>query len=508
MPQITGSVTKYPARASLCWYLGLILVGGLILWQPFCHLRLFERLDVDEDQKISLEEISAAPPRLLLKLERADANGDDYLDHDELNSVGGDYGPVSLIDAVFTSTSAACVTGLSVRSTEYAYTVWGQLTILLLIQLGGIGIMTVTTFVLFHFGSRESLRHRVLVAETLGADDATDLRAILRNVILLTVICEGLGFVILAIRNLFLMPPVTALWHALFHSISAFCNAGFSLNDNSLVAFQDDVVVNFTISALVIVGGLGYPVIFDLKRNWTGPWRDRWSRLHIHSKIMLIGATVLLVFGTVSFLAIEWQVALGKMSIPHKFMVAFFHSMSCRTAGFNTIELKDLSNASLFITIGLMAIGAGPCSTGGGMKVTTAAVLVMRAWATLRGYTRVNAFRRTIPRAAVERATTTVIIFGLVASVALTLLLVLDQSRISHQQALGLFLEALFEVVSALGTVGLSVGLTGSLSWAGKMVIILLMFLGRLGPISAFVAISRSQREERFEYPNEEPMNG
>jgi len=507
-PQITGSVTTYPARSSLIWYLGLILVGGFLLWQPFCHRDLLGTLDKNGDDLISAQEMTAAPEHLIGEFQRADANGNDQLDEDELSSIAGRFESVSAIDAVFTATSAACVTGLSVRSTEYAYSVWGQITILLLIQLGGIGIMTVTTFVLFHFGSRESLRHRVLVTETLGANDASDLRQILRNVIILTVSCEGVGFVILAIRNMFSMNFIPALWHALFHSISAFCNAGFSLNDNSLVDYQGDWVVNLTISALVIVGGLGYPVIFDLKRNFRGAWFDRWSRLHIHSKIMLIGTIFLLVFGGGSFLLVEWNVALKGMPIPKKLLVAFFHSMSCRTAGFNTIELKELSNASLFISIAIMSIGAGPCSTGGGMKVTTAAVLVLRAWATLRGHAKLNIFRRTIPHEAVERATTTMIIFGLVAAVALTVLLMIDQSRISHTQALGLFLEALFEVTSALATVGLSLGHTATLNWMGKAVIILLMFMGRLGPISAFVAISRSQRTERFEFPNEEPMNG
>jgi len=458
MPQLTGSVAKYPARASFIWYAGLILLGGLILRHPICH--------------------------------------------------GDSERPISLLDAVFTSTSATCVTGLAVRSTEFDFSVYGQLTILALIQLGGIGIMTVTTFVLFHLGSQASLRHRVLVAETLGADASADLRSILMNVVRLTAFCELSGFLCLFARFVFDMPIGKAAWHALFHSVSAYCNAGFSLNDDSLMGYTNDLPVNIIIAALVIVGGIGYPVIFDLKRNWKGDWNDRWHGLHIHTKLMLIGSTFLLVFGSIGFLALEWNVAFADMSIGKKCLAASFHSNSCRTAGFNSIDLTTLSNASIFLSILLMAVGAGPCSTGGGMKVTTAALLAIRAWSTFRGQTRVNIFRRTIPTSAIDRAIATVIIFGLVAGAALTLLMVLEQSGQSHEFLKGQFLEGLFEIVSALGTVGISLGMTGNLTFGGRLIIIALMFLGRLGPITVFAAISRTENEDPVEYPNEEPMSG
>lgn len=457
--QVSGPLVKYPARASFLWYIGLIALGAAILAQPVCR---------------------------------------------------GSAEPISRLDAVFTATSAACVTGLVVRSTEHDFSAIGQLFILLLIQLGGIGIMTVTTFVMFQLGGHQSLRHRAVITETLGVDSKTDLRWILRGVILVTLVCEGIGFLLLASRNLVDSPPLTAIWHALFHSVSAFCNAGFSLHDDSLTRYQGDVLVNVTIGSLVVIGGLGFPVILDLwqSRNENGNWRDRWDRLHVHSKIMLIGTAALLLIGTGSFLLLESDGVLKDVPSWRRPMVATFHSITCRTAGFNTVEIASLTNAMLFISILLMMIGAGPCSTAGGFKVSTIMVLVLEAWTTFRGYTRINFSRRTLPRETVERAIATAMLFGVVAILALTSLLMIGQSHLPHDQSQGVFLDAAFEVASALGTVGLTTGMTESLSEAGRVIVILLMFLGRLGPISVFVALSHGQRIEPVELPREEPMIG
>lgn len=465
MPQVTGSIVKYPARASFIWYCAIIAAGSLLLLHPVCRV--------------------PTEPR------------------------------ISVIDAAFTATSATCVTGLSVRSTENDFSFVGQVVIVVLIQLGGIGIMTVTTFAMFQLGGRESLRNRALLSETLGAQSGTSLIWVLRNVILMTALFEGVGFVLLAIRNLWdhYQDPASislfaAIWNAVFHSISAFCNAGFSLHDDSLMRYQADPLVNGTICLLIIIGGIGFPVMLDLLRNWHGKWRDRWDRLHLHSKMMLIGTGSLLTLGTFSFLILEWNGVLGGMPWPQRVMVAFFQSVTCRTAGFNTVEISSLTNASLFISILLMMIGAGPCSTGGGFKVSTVMVLVHRSWSTFHGFSRVNLFRRTLPREIVERATATVMLFSVVAMIALTTLLAVEQSTTPHANSQGLFMDAMFEVVSALGTVGLSTGLTTHLNPFSRVVIIVLMFLGRLGPISVFIALSRSERRQRVEFPPEEPMIG
>ncbi len=461
MAKLTGSLVKYPARVSFGWYLGLITVGTLLLAQPFSH---------------------------------ADAE----------NSL-------SWLDAVFTSTSATCVTGLAVRSTEFDFSLIGQIIILCLIQLGGIGIMTVTTYVMFHIGSAESLRDRMVIAETLGAESDSDLQSVLRNVIALSAIFEGAGFVALAIcefaRGGF-DSIAGVLWRSAFHSISAFCNAGFSLHDDSLTRHQSDWAVNLIISVLVIVGGIGFPVLLDIRRNWTGPWNERWRGLHLHSKIMLIGAISLLILGTLAFLLLEWNGILANKPLHERILISGFHSMSCRTAGFNTVDLSKLSNASIFLSILLMAVGAGPCSTGGGLKVSTFCVMVLEAWTTFRGSSRIQLFRRAIPGSSVERATATLVLFSTIAILALTLLLVAEQNTGSLPGGKGGFIEAAFEVVSALGTVGLSVGMTTELSQAGRFIIIGLMFMGRLGPITIFVALSRNPHREAIEYPHEEPLIG
>ena len=461
MPKHTGSLVKYPARVSFAWYIGLITLGTIILAQPFCH----------------------ADPEA----------------------------PLSWLDSAFTATSASCVTGLAVRSTEFDFSLLGQIVILCLIQLGGIGIMTVTTFFMFHIGSSESLRDRMVLSETLGANPDSDLRTLLRNVIALSFLFEGIGFVLLAAWE-FISGKSTSiaetLWHSLFHSISAFCNAGFSLHDDSLTRHQSDWVYNVIIGALVIIGGIGFPVILDIRNHWKGPWSERWRGLHLHSKLMLIGALTLLVMGTLAFLILEWNGALVNKPLSERVLIAGFHSMSCRTAGFNTIDLRQLTNASIFISILLMAVGAGPCSTGGGLKVSTLCVMALEAWTTFRGTSRIQLFGRAVPRASVDRATATLVLFSVVCIAALTLLLMVERRVGSDAGGDGSFIEAAFEVVSALGTVGLSIGLTGKLSLAGRIIIIVLMFMGRLGPITVFVALSGGERRPSLEYPNEEPLIG
>ncbi|MEQ8849225.1 potassium transporter TrkG [Botrimarina sp.] len=469
MPQLVGSINQYPGRASLTWYAALILVGFAVLYfVPAC----------------------AADPAA----------------------------PITALDALFTSTSASCVTGLIVRSTPHDFSLLGQAVIIALVQLGGIGIMTVTTFIVVQFDRSGSLRRRKVVAETLGAGDQGDIRRILRNVLVMTGLCEAVGFAILCAYNLanyehyaeegLWASQADAVWHALFHSISAFCNAGFALHDQSLMPFADSLVVNATIGLLIVIGGLGFPVVNDLWKSRKRPAANRWSGLQLHTKIMLIGTGVLLVVGFASFLALEHDGVLVDDPVTTRVLKAAFHSITCRTAGFNTVEIAELTNAMLFISVLLMMIGAGPCSTGGGFKVSTAAIITLRAWATFQGYARVNLFRRTLPPESVERAVATAMLFVGVAAVALTGLLVIEQSAFGHTGSAGLFMETLFETISALGTVGLSTGLTVDLKPASRAIVIVLMLMGRLGPITTFVALSHSARNERVEYPTEEPLVG
>lgn len=454
---ITGSGSQYPARASLVWYLGLVVLGTMAL-----------------------------------KLPGMQPSG---------------VSPIAVVDAVFTATSAACVTGLSVRSTGSDFTWAGQLAILVLIQVGGIGIMTVTTFVTSQLGRRGGLRERAVMAETLGARGELHLRGVLWQILRFTFGFELAGALALLPRFLFDYSWSKALWHAVFHSVSAFCNAGFGLHDDSLMQYRDDLWVNLTIMVLIVAGGLGFPVVLDLVHCWRGGLRWDWRRLHLHSKLMLLGTTTLLVVGTISFLTLEWGGVLAELPLGNKVLAAAFHSTTCRTAGFNTVDLPSLSNASIFVTILLMAIGAGPCSTAGGFKVSTLAAVLLRSLGSFRGRRTISLFGRTIPSAVFERANATLLLFMVLSVVALLALLVAEPERPTSQVSRQ-FAGQMFEVVSALGTVGLSLGTTAQLSLAAKWVVIVLMLLGRLGPISMIAALAIRKDEHELQYPHEEPLIG
>jgi trk system potassium uptake protein TrkH len=456
--RLIGSLSRQPARVSFGWYASTIVAGSVLLAQPFCR---------------------AAGAKA-----------------------------ISIVDAVFTATSALCVTGLTVRSTGHDLSLVGQLVVLLLIQAGGVGIVTLTTFVTLKLGGRQTLRSRTLLAETLGAGTEPDLRWVLGHVLRFTLVFELAGAILLAIRFVFDYPLAEALWQAVFHSISAFCNAGFSLNDDSLMRYRGDWIVNPVMMLLIISGGIGYPVMIDLSRNWYGPWRDRWDRLMLHTKIMLVGTAALLTVGTAAMLILERDNSLRDMPLASRVLASMFQSVTCRTAGFNTVEIGTLTNATLFIFILLMMIGAGPCSTGGGFKVSTFATLVLRAWSTFRGTTRINVARRTLPEPVAARAVTTALLFAVVVVIGLTCLLGVEQSAVSHAEARGVFLDAAFEVVSAMGTVGLSTGMTQYLTSLGKAIIIVLMFTGRLGPITIVTVVSLGERERAIEYASEEPLIG
>lgn len=456
--QFLGSIKQHPARVSLAWYAATITIGALLLTHPW----------------------SWANPQQ----------------------------PITTLDAAFTATSATCVTGLAVRSTGGDYSGFGQLVILTLIQVGGIGIMTVTTYLAFQLGGRLGLRQRAIITETLGAGDHADIRWVLGRVLRVTLLFEGVGALLLFVRFLFDLAPRDALWHAVFHSISAFCNAGFALHDDSFVRYQGDWMVNLTLMLLIITGGIGYPVINDLNRNWQDSWRDRWDALSLHSKLMLAGTGLLLVFGAVAFLVLERDGVLAGMSLPRRLLVACFHSTTCRTAGFNTIDVSAMTSAMLFLSILLMAVGAGPCSAAGGFKVSTLAILVLRVWSSFRGQRQIFISRRMISETAVARAIATAAGFTAVAILSLTVLLAVAPAGRPYSAAGGDFMDKAFEVVSALGTVGLSTGITPHLNGAAQVIIILLMFIGRLGPVTAFIALSRGERRQAIEYAQEEPMIG
>lgn len=458
MSKYAGSLTRYPARALFIWYLGLMMVGGWALTLPACRN-------------------SSAPA-------------------------------VRWIDGIFTSTSACCVTGLTVRSTGNDFSFLGQLVIFALIQVGGIGIMTLTTFFSLYWTGTQTLRQRAAMIETLGASSLDDLRHVLLRVFLFTIGIEAVGALALWLRFLVDQPPLEALWNAIFHTVSAFCNAGFALHDDSLSQYQGDPFVNFIILGLFILGGIGFPVMNDVVRRTPRGWKLNLAHLHLHSKLMLLGTAGLLIAGTLVFLAFEWDDVLEDMSFADRLLVSFFQSATTRTAGFNTVEIGHLTEATLFVMILLMMIGAGPCSTAGGFKVSTAMVLLVQSWSKFRGKTKINIFHRSISPETVTRALVSVMMFSVIGLLALIIILSIEHSSQGHHLGNSQFLDTFFEVVSALGTVGLSTGITSQLSDASRVVMIVLMFIGRIGPITTIVVLSYEPKEQFLNYPKEEVLLG
>ena len=400
-------------------------------------------------------------------------------------------GSLSFVDALFTATSAGCVTGLSVLDVAGALTLFGQGVLLALIQLGGLGIMTISTLLILGARGRVGFAGNLIIQDSFTHSGKKSPADILRAVIRVTVVIELLGALLLFCR----FYPVSsslahALWLSVFHSISAFCNAGFALYPDSLTRFRGDLLVNGTISFLIIAGGLGFLVISELQGKLRpGMWR--WERLSLHTRLVVTASAFLLLAGTLVTLILEWHNTLAPLPVPEKFVAAFFQSVTLRTAGFNTLDFGSMANGTLFLALIFMFIGASPGSCGGGVKTTTAATLFLMARSRLKGAAHVSAFSRTIPAKSVEKATHLMMMSFFVVILGTLVLLSSEMGSLAHTQSRGRFLELLFESVSAFGTVGLSMGVTPTLSTLGRFCVTLLMFVGRLGPMAIAVAVSR-----------------
>lgn len=414
--------------------------------------------------------------------------------------------PLGFVNALFTATSAACVTGLVVVDTGKDLSLFGQLMVLFLIQTGGLGIMTLSTLLLLMAGRRISLAERIVIRDTFTQGGERSLTSLLRDVTLFTLIIEGAGAFFMLFRFLPGKGLGEALYVSVFHSISAFCNAGFSLFPDSLVAYREDWVLNLVVCLLLISGGIGFVVLSEFKRHF--PFHHRgWSHLSLHSK-MVFSTTVMLLFaGTIFITAMEWHNTLSPLSVPGRFLAGFFQSASARTAGFNTLDIGNMANETLFVLILLMLIGASPGSCGGGIKTTTAATLIALGLSRLWGHERPQIFNRTISQESLGRAVSVVMISLMAIAAAMMVLLMTEIGEIPHSQSRGKFLELLFEVMSAFGTVGLSTGGTGGLTMAGRLIITLVMFVGRLGPLVIAVAVSRRGRVH-YHYAEEVIMIG
>lgn len=416
-------------------------------------------------------------------------------------------GHLAFVDALFTATSATCVTGLIVMDTARDFTPFGQVVILMLIQLGGLGIMTVSTGLLMSLGMRASIDAKMAMAQDMAVMRVNDYRHLVYNVALLTFGLEAVGAVCLLPAFWRAEGLGRGLWSSVFHSISAFCNAGFSLNADSFSAYRANVWVNLVMCALIVSGGLGFVVLWDVwqfqaRRHGVG------NRLALHTKMVLVGTGLLIVMGALLVWGVERRVTLAGMGWMEQGLCAVFQSVTARTAGFNTIPTGNMSNATLFAVILLMFIGASPCSTGGGIKTTTVAVLVMVTLSRFRGRDAVACAGRSLPASVVSRAVTLAIAAAVIVCVFTACLLLVEQGNVAHPHSRGQFLELLFEAVSAFGTVGLSTGATASLSAAGKVLITLLMYTGRVGPVALMLALSKRDSVDAVRYPEEQVVIG
>lgn len=411
---------------------------------------------------------------------------------------------ISWVDALFTATSALCVTGLTVVDTGTFFTTAGQVAILFLIQVGGLGIMTFAVFILASAGWRVSTQQRFCIQESFSPEPSGDVRRLLFFILLFTAAAEAAGTVLLAFcwKDLDLG---RRLYFGLFHAVSAFCNAGFGLYPDSLSRYYDHGLLNVTVGGLIILGGLGFPVLFEVA-SWV---RERKRpRFSLHTRLALLSSAILICVGLAAFWALERRNCLAGMPLPVQLLVSFFQSVTPRTAGFATVDFARLSNATLMVIVILMFIGASPGSTGGGVKTTSFAVLVGLLWNRVRGVPYNNMMKSTVPEATVGRAVTVFILSINAIVIVLCLLLVTQLGSVSHEQSRGFFLEYLFETVSAFGTVGLSMGKTAQFNAAGKLLLTAMMFTGRVGILTLAYVFSSRERRAVYRYAEETVMIG
>lgn len=416
---------------------------------------------------------------------------------------------LSFLDALFTATSAQCVTGLSVIDIGTRLSGFGQLVVLALIQLGGLGITTFSVYLFIYLRVGVSIRGRWIINETLMHTPISSWRDLLRDIFLLTFVIEATGTLLLA----FAFVPELGLWQGLysaaFHAISAFCNAGFSLFSDSMVSFRGSPLVNSTLILLIVLGGIGFLVIREILQFGYGlcDRRKRPQRLSLHSKIVLVTTAVLILAGALTIGLLEHDQALAAMPLGEKIWTALFQSITARTAGFNTIDLSLFQVPTLFLLVFLMFIGASPGSAGGGVKTTSLALFFAIFISRLKGRQTTSLFRRTIPDDIVNKALALVLLAITLIGIALFALLIAQNRDLVHEDHRQ-FLEYLFETFSAFSTTGLSIGATAALTSVGKVIIILLMFAGRVGLLTMAFAIAGRTRNYSASYAEENIMIG
>jgi trk system potassium uptake protein TrkH len=357
-------------------------------------------------------------------------------------------------------------------------------------------------------GGRLSIKHRMLIQESFSQFPLKDMFHLLRLVISFTLMIEFLGALALYGRFVQMFPPAQAAYHAIFHSVSAFCNAGFSLYETSFIAFQNDMVVNGTMTAMIIIGGLGFFVLADLNLMERLSSLKRPKRFSLHTKIVFAITALLILTGTLLVLLLEWRNGLAGLPLWNKVVTSFFQSVTARTAGFNTMVTGNLTNPTLFLLIVFMFIGASPGSTGGGIKTSTLGILIALVISRLKGRRNVELFRRSVPLNIVGKAVS-VAALGIITIALGTMLLSVTEGKLLIAEInRGRFLELLFETTSAFGTVGLSTGVTPNLTVLGKFIVIITIFIGRIGPLSLALAVGQRISRRHYEFPEENVMVG
>lgn len=398
------------------------------------------------------------------------------------------HGHLSWLDAFFTATSATCVTGLIVVDTGQKFTLTGQWITILLIQIGGLGIMTFSIFFSYLFYGKLSIKSRNLIEHSLGIKGMPKLGQMILFIVVGTFVFELIGALIMSVRFHHYFDWSRAIYLGVYHAISAFCNAGFCLFNNSCMDYQSDWVLNLVLLSLIVLGGIGFWVLYDLKNYFL---RNRGFRaLSLHSRLVITTTLILIVGGFLLIFVFEYNNTLKYLPFPAKFLTAFFQSITTRTAGFNSLDIGSMTSSTLFLMLLLMMIGASPGSCGGGIKTTTSAVLFGIVLSGIRDQRQIKFYNRGVPQRIVSKSISIIAFWLLAVTVVIMVLLFTEHSGGLHDQGRVLFLEVMFESFSAMGTVGLSMGLTPVLSQVGKLCIIFLMFFGRVGPLSIAIALA------------------
>ena len=410
-----------------------------------------------------------------------------------------------LIDSLFTATSATCVTGLIVKDTGTYFSGFGRAVILVLVQMGGLGIMTFSTFFAILLGRKLTIRDDLVIQRTMVQNKVQNLATLLKYILFLTLGVELLGAVSLAFRwsritdwsfgELFV--------NSVFHSVSAFCNAGFSIFSGSFTSFLGDSYINLIMISLIIIGGIGFIVVLELLRLMR---RRTVQRMSIQTKVAITVSLSLIIIGALLFFFVEKNNTMAGLSAKERVLGSFFQSVTARTAGFNTLNIRNLAAPTLVFFVFLMFVGASPGSTGGGVKTCTFGVALAALYSMLRNRDRVSVFKRTIPKEVVRKSLVVLFLAVLWIFVAVILLTLVEYKKAPALD--NFFLRILFEVTSAFGTVGLSAGITPILSTAGKFIVIFTMFAGRIGPLTLALAIALQKGKVVYTYPEERIMIG